>query len=695
MQGGTRTIHRMKGMDESPFPEEDTAERIVNLTVDESGVWRNSRGVEAIFENQNTCGNVFWWPQKGVGRQWIIWEACADVTDTTTTATLYAFLGGAAAGALEIQTGRHRMDMVPTPGTFFLPVGRWLYIINGYDGYVRWNGSDPAGSGEVVQVGFPQAPPSPRVRVTPAHFEGVTGEPNNGVGPSAGTWKYGYVMTWLNDLGCESPPSEMQIVSGTNASATELNVLAIDLPDAPEHVRAVRLYRTVNLDGVSAAAGERYSLYFLQQFTAGMRIAWMDACADVLLGLEMDVSQTGTIPTGVRLQASWMGRLWLAGSPSYPGRLFYSAPSFIEQFPARNVFDLSGDVTALHATKGALLVFMRGSIHIVRLNANGEPNISTLTQDTGCAAPRSIVEVPGRGVMFLADSGPMMLSGALANEGVPTNVTPLGKAIRRTWDSYADRSNLVNACAVLIADQQEVLFSIPGSPDGESRFMLVYHYVHGWWSRRIWYAYPPFSAACPITDHRGGAIFVASGNLLMLGAPLLALAVDGGFTWSYRSNWIGDRLRRSSIVKLELIGQLTSDPDVDPLALRESPNGYGLCVEWTTDRRLIPDHNDLGSWAVGVPDGVRAITKYVGTGETEQDIDTYAKTWDSTAYWLRPAWRAIPVAVDGDAFEFQFELANPDIPGMGHVRLVGYALEEMTRSISDIRQDTAATTGTR
>lgn len=704
MQGGVRTIHRLKGMDESPFPEEDTAERIVNLTVDESGVWKNARYPSQDIASGRCCGAIAWWGQRGIGRQWFVLESVANMASAT--ARLVALQTSDGASVIVIQDGRQRMDLVPTAGTSMLPIGRWLYVVNGYDAFVRWNGSDPAGSGEVVQVGFPTLPPSPRCRVTGAQHVGlgVSSEPNNGIGPDSSAWKYGYAVTWVNDVGCESPPSPLIIVSGTNASGTTRAYMTIDLPDAPEYVRQVRIYRTVNLVGVTTAAGERYSLYFLQEFTAGMRCTWADGVSDAFLGLELDSTQTGLLPSGVRLQASWAGCLWLAGSPSYPDRLFYSAPRFIEQFPEVNTFDVGGaqggGITALHATKGALIVFKRRSISLVLGDVSSGFRLVTLTEDTGCAAPRAIVEVPGRGVLFLSDSGPMLLVGALANEGSPTRIESIGKQIRRTWDGYANRSNLITASAVLVEKDQEVLISIPGSADGShSRFMFAYHYVHGWWSRRIWEANRDgFYSAATVNDHTGGVVFAAYGAFVeWLTASLVVIpgAIGTqGWTWSYRSNWIGDRLRRSSIVKIELMGQLSSDPNIDPLAVDKSPSGNGLWVTVATDRALIPDYATLNTWdSSPLHDGVVGMTKYIGTGETEYDIDTYSRTWaDVGRYWLRPSWRTIPVAVDGDGFEFQFEIANPTAPSVGHVKLVGYAVEVMPRSISDVRQDTAATT---
>jgi len=678
MQGAVRIFRRLLGMDERPDAREGAAERIENLTLDKLGIWRSApsfgtygqRGSAGIAAG--TGRSLCWWAQRGAGRQWIVWERATSTASKSVA--LEAWRGSDNGDVITLATGRHNLRSIGLRSTY-LPDGAWLRILNGYDNAVRWDGNDPSVNGRVVQCGFPVAATAPRVRISGSHYVGQTnkGEPDTGVGAANSAFKFGYAVTWVNDVGCESPTSDIVWVSGTNGAAGLRSMIYVSIPDAPAHVRTIRLYRTPNVDGVSALTGARVSLYFLQEFTSGSAQQWLDSCPDAYLGLELDESKLGCIPAGVRLQASFGGCWWLAGSPAYPERVFYSTPGFLEQFPADYYFDAGGvgggEITGLATFKDSLVVFKRRGVFLIKQSVNTASGfeIRTLTSDTGCVAPHAIVEIPEVGLMFLSDDGPMILEGTLASESEPTNVKPLAPGMTLSW-GVVDPQQLPNAVAARDARYQEVVLSLPGT---DNNALWVYHYLHNEWSLRTEECASALSHIVSQDDQRGQLIgLMAAGGLTFTAEP--ASTPDGGTAWLYRTAWWGPKTTVANITRVELHGELSAD-------FRESYGG--LTFRGRANRALLIE-KPIGSYStpdIALPEPFNVSIAGTGalSGETEYSLDTYTTgVWDTneTAYWLRPAPRVFPIAWNGAGHELQFEFAQVGL-GQGCVELSGLTFE--------------------
>lgn len=686
MQNGKRQILRLMGMDDGPNPEQGWAERIDNLAIDAQGVWHNCVDFKNIYyECQNSTPpagtvdyqSIYWWAQRGTARQWIVWERA-----TSDTACALEVFDGINQTYQTLGTGRVRVR-TPYAGTTYLPINGYLYIINGYDQPVRWNGRWPNSGSELQQIGFTEAPPPLQVKLGPKNQGSITGMADSGVGVINATFRYGYAITYVNELGNESPPSETVWISATNTNTAENRYhVTLRWGPTPRNVQAVRLYRTVNLTGVTITEGDRFSLYHVGDFPAGGIVqVWSDGLVDTLLGHQLDTTQTGLFPRGARYAALFKGTMFLAGAPSYPDRVFYSAAGFIEQYPAANVFDFGtgagGEITGLHATQNALVVFRRKGVYLIKGDPVSGFYAQTVAEDgAGCVAPGAIVDDPvSQGVLFLSESGPMMLKGSLEQGGrKETSVEPLFDKIRRFWQMEVDKSALIGARAVRFDRDQEVLFFLPANRSRSTinQQVLVYHYAHGFWSLRdlgqTAVTSQEVRCCARVDDHRGivllgaGAVYVPFGRLINSSDKSTERMV-----WRYRMGWWGERLNRTSLAQVEVIGSLSSTHTYDPA---------GVALRYQTDRKTdLPmvqyydDWSDLAFTEVRPALG-SALQEVI---ESEYSVDTWeASLWD-TGYWLRPTHRVYPFGVNGGGYEHQIELLGGGVD-VGPVELVALGL---------------------
>lgn len=490
---GERVRAGMGGMVETPVPESGVATLALNVAHDPEGYWLETPGTFEVTEEAPGSGairSVVWFNPRPNAR-WLVFE---QGTSLVSSSIRYQdFVTGASVAI----TARRRLSSADA-GTLFVQNGRWLYMFSSVDAPVRWNGyyTDP--------VGFVTPAPQPIVAGYDQNYTamdragGDMSVPSfrhqtqqRGVGPfpsTAGTdsfWRYGYQLTMVNELGQESPPSAMVFASGKNgiAAAEGLRMVRMKIPPLPDNVRGFKLYRTQNLIGV-ADTGAQAQTYFLEQFATGWGGDYTDQASDAELGEAFDPDSVGPVPLGASAAAFWTGSLWLGGMQTSPTRLFYSSPLFPEQFPVVNYLEIgttqTGAIVALLQIQRALIVFKQGGVYLVKGDHVSGFTVSSLSETIGCAAPRSIVQIPDVGVAFLSSSGPMMIKGSLNDDQVTTVEAIRG--IRRTWRRYS--GNLAQAVAVHIPEYNEVWWQIPKGGDLRPSLGLVYHLDLDQWSLR-------------------------------------------------------------------------------------------------------------------------------------------------------------------------------------------------------------------
>lgn len=702
---GERKQFRLTGMDDRPIVEPGYGERVVNLTCDSQGAWRNCNEWWWIHNNansaptywQNTVAwqSLFWWGQRGAARQWMIWERAVSTTQTN----LEVFDGlDPATGVLVLNTTRTRVT-APDPGSMYVPIGGWLYIINGYDQAVRWNGRGPDYGSELVQVGFVTKPP-PLVAtkgvtdvVSSGHL-GVLGGTGMafGVGVTA-EFRYGYAMTYLNDVGAESPPSEVVFVSGTNATAEYLNV-KLQWGTPPPNVRACRLYRTSNIAAAGPLAvyeGVRWSLYHLRDIPVASQQTYLDGCRDALLGHELDSATTGLFPIGTRYAAHFKGTLFLAGAPSYPDRVFYSAPGLIEQFPAANTFDVGGatgaEVMGLHATRNGLAVFTRRGVYLIKGDPMNGFYVETVSSEVGCIAPGAIASVPGErpAVMFFDVEGPYLL---IPGEASPSSLTFIGERIRGFWNLEVNHAGMMGARVARNRRDEEIVFVVPtnGIPVLTRQMGLVYHYLHGYWSLRDFGSTAlttsiPIGAMCEIGDHRG-LIAIGVDDVYVSASRATASDLDGtaGTAWLYRLGWAGLRDERGTIQRLEVLGHMSSREVAFASSVVKNVTTIRTTgVRWREDRKPMPEIDFTLAWTPDalIPLPVAFDVLYPQPGqanmvEAEYTADTWEYSYWGSGVWQREAPRVYAFDVRAAGYEIQLEIASGGV-GSGPVVMMGAA----------------------
>lgn len=501
------------GLDEHWLQKPTSASTLQNVYRDPRGSWESVGGYGKILPNNPQTGadpfvgssiihSLHWFSRHNGAQQFLVWEDGANLS---------YFNGSGTSKWTTLKTDR-AVFTTPWQRTQYAAWAGWLYIINGYNEPIRFNGR------HTVRCGFNTPPPAPVVYGPNEGFQHATGLDNRGVGKTceaAGgndvTSRYRYALTFVNDMGIESPLSapsnEVAWIFTAGAATGERRYLLLEIPDGPSNMVAVRLYRTRDYADDPSTQGASQVYYFLKEFSANIRFQWTDGIPDDRLGDEMDASMTGQWPNGAKYIAVFKGTMFLAGMPEYPDRVVYSRATQHESYPPDNYLPIgdtdAGEVTAMYPTKNALVVFKRRGVYLIKGDPVNGFYSQTLTEDAGCHAPNALAELPGMGLVFLSDAGVHLLVGALENEGTPTNVRLLSDDIQDTWRDVNYQA-LMNASAAFYHRDMELQIAVPMVGSQYSNMVLVYHYGNNAWSKR-----PGIPANCMAEskDHRGHLFF--------------------------------------------------------------------------------------------------------------------------------------------------------------------------------------------
>lgn len=481
------------GLDERPRPDAGNASAIVNMVHTQDGRWRAAPGDTELKASAVPVVTLGW----------------ADVSRNGPT--LYVETGDPGVAGhlgrfvwadLTIELIKSDRVIIDGPGhkTSYVSASGWCYMFNGYNQPIRDNGK------RAMPVGFDAPPPPPSVigdilgSTDFATVDTLTGFPHlaspyqRGVGtlPTNGNtnWKKGYRVTWVNDLGQESPPSQPLWVLEQNQDAGaagddkkyKLSPTLISAL-APTNVRVVRFWATANVSGISAPGGAGLPFYHLADVSPVEAIRFTDDHPDAELGALLDESTTGVFPPRVTTGVVFKGRMYFLAD--LIAGVYFSEALLFEQVPADNflpVGQADGTApTALFASRDVLLVFKPRSIWMISQTGTDAPVVAQLTADIGAASP-AITEVPGAGVLFISDEGPYLLEGA-SQLSAPTTLRPLVSQIAQSW-ARMNRDMLAATVASTHRREQEVWFQLPAQGSVRPSLGLVYHYPSGRWSVR-------------------------------------------------------------------------------------------------------------------------------------------------------------------------------------------------------------------
>ena len=420
-------VDKLRGIEQRWSPSPGTAARIRDMTWDFRDGWKDAGGSIEIatilqessigreqaptsgartnpFEGQGEIYSLHWFAQHNGARQWLLFEdedgtlnyfngsKVDRISSDNPWTSLLDLSNSVVTGRKIIKTPHQRTQSQTWGGN--------IYLANGYDQLVVFNGTRVEDSGFSVRP----APPSAgaisgmgsdglhatvfysngKVTATAAAFQpkmyhdlegcgvgsqnsdpstvetttlGWGDEDLRGIDLGKRKNAYRYRVTFVNERGQESEPS---IASGmcTFENGNDLyeydeamndnysfsnedgrTFIRVGIPTGPAGTVARRVYRTQTLyNGSNALAslGRGEKFYFLDEIQDNFTTVFEDGKPDAFLGSLLYEEDFGPVPSGVKYLASFKNTMFVAGHSG--SEVAYSAPSFPEVFPRDNVF---------------------------------------------------------------------------------------------------------------------------------------------------------------------------------------------------------------------------------------------------------------------------------------------------------------------------------------------------------------------
>lgn len=621
----------VSSVDTRLLPATTGAKRILNFRLD-GGAWRNDVGWEplvpydasfAVADIANDFGTIWWcgvWSRSQGAEQYYLYHRNGKLE--------YEWGNqGAASSARVTLSSSWTEPKVSEPGTQLISYGAFALFVNGVDApFMFW------GRARTTGFGWMRAPAAPRVlQVYPPHLDWTLGEQGNlagkacipfpvwstdasataapfsaapddgdvdktlGIGSSTANSRnrYGIRIREVSETGSKSPWSEPVYVywspqqdSGSYGyQLRKFGIVLTDIQQGRDGIVAIEIARTKDIE----TAGE---LYYLEQTVYGNCVDQVVLFrGDEYLQLPIDINDSIARTNNWKGGAAWDSRLWLFDDTL----LVYSEALAPEQFSRTGYFEVGvrdgGQITAVAPYKDALVVVRERAIEVVSRRSEGGYAISQIS-GIGTMAARTIVDVPGIGLVFLSRRGLYAIVGDLYGEGAAFTVANIGRPLEEEL-RHLSGSAIARACAAYSEREDEYwcLFPSRGSPTPQRG--IVIHAGDGVFSQR-----GPFAFESICADPQGWFIlgphpqYNTSTPTSSTGAPGIGLQVwsqapywghtlsynSGAETWSAAelprgtSEWISrqvsprnDSSLKSKVVYIEVAMVATGQQEVELL----------------------------------------------------------------------------------------------------------------------------------
>ena len=269
------------------------------------------------------------------------------------------------------------------------------------------------------------------------------------------------VANGINDgiLACRTPSSGNNYLHKWNNSTSSWDAITTSGSPTMSGVTKVRFSRynfgspkVVLTDGINPAATYDGSTY--------TQITHSDA------------------PTDPKVSAIFQNHLFLAGDTAHPTKLFFSAPLAETDFASGNgagVINVGFPIVAIKSFRNELFIF--GSTNIKKLGGTALANfvLQTVTDDLGCLATDSVIEIGGD-LLFLSQDGLRPIAGTAKIGDV--NLETVSKNIQSIFTDIVFDIDLDTLNAVVIrqksqfryffgaADSQGIIGGFRQTPNG-------------------------------------------------------------------------------------------------------------------------------------------------------------------------------------------------------------------------------------
>ena len=391
-------------------------------------------------------------------------------------------------------------------GDYFTNWGGYLFIVNGVDANLKWNGSYTS------RVGVQERPSPPKaVAITPDpddknlhpdfsindEFVGI-GEGDRGNINSI-VQKFQYRATFVSASGAEGPPSEagdfattgevykFASFHDTRAGAERLNCWIEEAQPPGDGSGGTPLTRNphravIHIDGLDrptqpdivwrniykrAQDGE---YYFWRQVAVNERVVYdhEDTLESASLGSQLKEGLMA--PPTSRFVAFFRGRGYYV-SAEEPAVVFYSDQDLPEQMSSGLQFlDVNSSegsvITGLYAFEDSLIVFKEDSIWQVRALADGTPVLTPVDESVGSVAPRAAIRAYSR-LIFVGRHGVYQYNGG--------SIKPLSENLNSWWKNVY-KGGLSTATSWLDEAERRLFISLQSGPDSVNDTVVCYHY---------------------------------------------------------------------------------------------------------------------------------------------------------------------------------------------------------------------------
>ena len=168
-------------------------------------------------------------------------------------------------------------------------------------------------------------------------------------------------------------------------------------------------------------------------------------------------------PTDPKFSAIFQNHLFLAGDPAHPTKLFFSAPLAETDFASSNgagVINVGFPIVAIKSFRNELFIF--GATNIKKLGGTALANfvLQTVTDDLGCLATDSVIEIGGD-LLFLSQDGLRPISGTSKIGDV--NLETVSKNIQSIFTDIIFDIDLEGLNAVVIRQKTQFRYFFAGS----------------------------------------------------------------------------------------------------------------------------------------------------------------------------------------------------------------------------------------